>query len=105
MADEELVVSFTVRELLSRIERNQAANHAELSTKLDSKADKTDVTSIRGDLEHLGKRTESLEEWRHQTEGARQQTDKHRDRWLAAAGIVAVVVAAVLTAVLTSVLA
>lgn len=92
------------RELMAQIRNEQAAGFASLAAKLDAKADKADVESIRSDLRHLGERTEHLEGWRRD-EDARfavnkqhvDREDKSKNRRLALGGLIGTLVVALAT--------
>ena len=66
MADDGIIsVGLTVREWLSRID-----------AKLDTKADKSDITELRSELTIQSRRIDNLESSRLREEGARQERDK-----------------------------
>jgi hypothetical protein len=73
MPDADPVIEFSVRQLLaeirtelgtrlSEIRAEQASGFSRLETRLESKADKTDVAKLQSDFAHLGTRLESLEQ-------------------------------------------
>lgn len=61
VADENLTVSYTVRELLERIERNQISEFSALRESLARKADKSDLDAVHVSITGLTTRVIELE--------------------------------------------
>lgn len=81
---DEPTITYAIRELLERIEKTQNKGFSDLLARLDGKADKADVESLRSDLRHLGERTQTLEAWHRDEQQAEVLEQAHSDRALRA---------------------
>lgn len=91
-------VTYSVRELLERIEKNQTVGFTQLTTSLEHKADKGDVQRLENRLDGHQREIETLKGKQHDIEVAAAAINQHkarrwttRERWLSAASAVAAI--------------
>lgn len=75
---EDAVVVYPIRDLLEKISKDQSTGFAELKVALATKADKSDLAEIRGELKSLDSRVDTLE-----TEKTIRDRSASRWRWIA----------------------
>ncbi|MHB1950251.1 MAG: hypothetical protein ACYCQK_02100 [Acidiferrobacteraceae bacterium] len=81
---DDLVITYTVRDLLASIKTEQATAFARLEAKLEGKADKSDLVRMEArldqharDLDKVRSDTAEIQQWRHDRDNA---ADVHRQR-------------------------
>jgi predicted nuclease with TOPRIM domain len=74
-ADEEVTVTYTVRELLQRVEERITAGFSKLEESLQAKADKGDIQRLAGRLDSHANRIEALEK-RQDQDDTREQAQE-----------------------------
>lgn len=76
----EPVVQYGMKELLANLQTSIDTGFATVATRLEGKADKADVESLRSDLRHVVERTEGLEAWRREQDATHAAERDHEGR-------------------------
>lgn len=99
MSAQEPFITYTLRELLERIEKAQTTGFAEVKTMMATKADKSDVVRLEGRLDEHGREIGRIKDQLRSDEAAESAVSAQRAAWRDwrrwAIGVVALGVASV----------
>ena len=98
---DEPFIEYPVRDLLERMQKDMTTTLARIETKLDNKADKSDVATLKANQDHLNGRVDRLEHKEATRLALAQQGDKSAERRLAWLAMVAIILSGAIGAIIT----